>query len=45
MASSVNAHNVVHDTTWFGHAMFDRYVYVISVIEYILTVNPRQKMF
>ena len=24
-----------HDTTWFGHAIFDRYVYVINVIENI----------
>ena len=38
-------HGVVHDTTRFGHAMFDRYVYVINVIEYIQTVNTRQNIF
>ena len=32
-ASSMHAHSVVHDETWFGHAMFDRYVYVVNVIE------------
>ena len=37
--SSVHAHGVVHDPTWFGHAMFDRYVYVVNLIEYIQTVN------
>ena len=45
MASSVQAHSVFHDTTLFGHAMFDRYVYVINGIEYIQTVNTRQNMF
>ena len=45
MASSVHAHSVVHDTTRFGHAIFDRYVYVINVIEYIQTVNTRQVCF
>ena len=34
-----------HDTTRFGHAMFDRYVYVINVIENIQTVDTRQNMF
>ena len=42
MASSVHTHSVVHDTTRFGHAMFDWYVYVVNVIEYIQTVNTRQ---
>ena len=37
-ASSVQA----HDTTWFGHAMFDRHVYVVNVIEYIETVNTHR---
>ena len=34
-----------HDTTRFGHAIFDRYVYVITVIENIQTVDTRQTMF
>ena len=34
-----------HDTTRFGHAIFDRYVYVINVIENIQTVDTRQTMF
>ena len=34
-----------HDTTRFGHAIFDRYVYVINVIENIQTVYTRQFMF
>ena len=45
MASSVHAHSVVYDTTWFGYAVFDRYVYVVNVIEYIQTVNTRQNVF
>ena len=28
-----------HDTTRFGHAIFDMYVYVINVIENIQTVD------
>ena len=32
-ASSVHEHSVVHDTTRFRHAMFDRYVYVVNIIE------------
>ena len=31
---AVHAHDVVHDTTWFGHAIFDRCVYVVNFIEY-----------
>ena len=34
-----------HDTTRFGHAIFDRYVYVINVIENIQTFDTRQTMF
>ena len=34
-----------HDTTHFGHAIFDRYVYVNNVIENIQTVDTRQTMF
>ena len=34
-----------HDTTRFGHAIFDRYVYVINVIENIQTVDTKQTMF
>ena len=34
-----------HDTTRFGHAIFNRYVYVINVIESIQTVDTRQAMF
>ena len=34
-----------HDTTRFGHAIFDRYVYVITVIENIQTVDTWQTMF
>ena len=34
-----------HDTTRFGHVIFDRYVYVINVIENIQTVDTRQTMF
>ena len=34
-----------HDTTRFGHAIFDRYVYVINVIENIQTVDTIQTMF
>ena len=34
-----------HDTTRFGHAIFDRYVYVINLIENIQTVDTRQTMF
>ena len=33
-----------HDTTRFWHAIFDRYVYVINVIENIQTVDTRQTM-
>ena len=32
-ASSVHAHDIVHDTTRLGHAMFDMYVYVLNIIE------------
>ena len=45
MASSVHAHSVAHNTTRFGHAVFDRYVYVINVIENIQTIDTRQTMF
>ena len=38
-------YSVAHNTTWFGHAIFDRYVYVINVIENIQTVDTRQTMF
>ena len=34
-----------HDTTQFGHAIFDRCVYVITVIENIQTVDTIQTMF
>ena len=34
-----------HDTTCFGHAIFDRYVYVNNVIENIYIVDTRQTMF
>ena len=34
-----------HDTTQFGHAVFDRYVCVINVIENIQTVDTKQTMF
>ena len=34
-----------HDTTRFRHAIFDRYVYVINVIENIQTVDTREIMF
>ena len=34
-----------HDTTRFGHAIFDRYVCVINVIENIQTVDTKQTMF
>ena len=34
-----------HDTTRFGHAIFDRYLYVINAIENIQTVDTRQTMF
>ena len=34
-----------HDTTRFGHAIFNRYVYVINVIESIQNVDTRQTMF
>ena len=34
-----------HNTTRFGHAIFDRCVYVITVIENIQTVDTRQTMF
>ena len=44
-ASSVHAHSVVHDRARCEHAMFDRYVYVINVIENIQTVDTRQTMF
>ena len=41
-----SAHTVLaHDTTRFEHAIFDRYVYVINVIENIQTVDTRQTMF
>ena len=43
-ASSVHAHSVVHDRARFEHAMIDRYVYVINVIENIQTVDTRQTM-
>ena len=44
-ARFVHAHSVVHDRTRFGHAIFDRYVYVVNVIEYLQTVNTWQNMF
>ena len=44
MASSVHAHSVAHDKTCFGHAIFDRYVYMINLIENIQTVDTRQTM-
>ena len=44
MASSVHADGVVHDTTRFGHALFDRYVHVVNVIEYIQIVNTRTRL-
>ena len=34
-----------HDTTRFGHAIFDRCVYVINVIENIQTVDTRRTIF
>ena len=34
-----------HDTTRFGHAIFDRYVYVINVIGNTQTFDTRQTMF
>ena len=34
-----------HDAMRFEHAIFDRYVYVINVIENIQTVDTRQTMF
>ena len=34
-----------HNTTRFGHAIFDRYVYVIDVIENMQTVDTRLTMF
>ena len=34
-ASSVHTHDVDYDTTRFGHAKFDRYVYVVNLIEYL----------
>ena len=34
-----------HDTTQFGHAIFDRYVCVINVIENIQIVDTKQTMF
>ena len=34
-----------HDTTRFGHAIFNRYVHVINVIESIQIVDTRQAMF
>ena len=45
MASSVRTHRVAHDTTGFGHAIFDRYFYVINGIENIQTVHTRHTMF
>ena len=33
--SSVHTHGNVNDTTRFGHAMFDRYMYVVNVTEYL----------
>ena len=40
-----NTHTVfAHDTTRFGHAILDRCVYVINVIENIQTVDTRQTM-
>ena len=33
-----------HDTTRFGNAIFDRYVYVINVIQNIQTFDTRQTM-
>ena len=41
--SSLHAHGIIPDTTWCGHVMFDQYVYVFNVIEYIQTVNTRRK--
>ena len=34
-----------YDTTRFGHAIYDRYVCVINVIENIQIVDTRQAMF
>ena len=44
-ASSVHAHSVVHDRARFEHAMLDRYVYAINVLENVQTVDTRQTMF
>ena len=38
-------HSIVHDTTRFGHAIFDKHVYVINIIENIQTVDTGQTMF
>ena len=38
-------HSVAHETKRFGHAIVDRYVYVINVIENIQAVDTRQTMF
>ena len=34
-----------HDTARFGHAIFDKYVYVINFIENIQLFDTRQTMF
>ena len=44
-ASSLHAHSVVHDRARFEHVMFDRYVYVINVLENIQIVDTRKTMF
>ena len=35
MANAVHLYNFVHGKTQFGHAMFDRYVYVVNFTEYL----------
>ena len=45
MANSAQTHSVAQDSTRFGHAIVDMYVYVISVIGNIQTVDKKKKMF
>ena len=42
---NAHTHGVVLDKMWLGHAMYDRYVYVVTVAEYMQTVNTIQNMF
>ena len=42
---AVHAYSVVHHKTQFGNAMFDRYVYMVTLTECLKAVNTMQNLF